>query len=246
MITHKSIFAIVTVFICSVTATNVNCLDLAVIESTFEESYLSTPLSGKGLLGVMATGIDESLDFSFITVWMPEHNSDTLSVDVKSADGKYKAHAKYDIRNISPGTYNLRFPTEYEDSLRDYRIDELAILASYRCSLPSDSNSADQSSQFYVISSWVPVSAPDSLVICFTSGGAPITRLVVLTADSNSTVTYSQSSPWRLRYNTAYDALFRIAVDSNLKLDGAVIVRKNSDQRPLRAIELPIIYHEDN
>ncbi|MCP4581093.1 MAG: hypothetical protein GY839_05705 [candidate division Zixibacteria bacterium] len=214
---------------------------LAVTGETFAENFSSAPLSSEGLLGVVAVGKKISPDPSQLTVWLPEHSSLKLWIDIESADGLYSARAEYDIGEIRSTKYVLEFPTQYGSQLKNYRSDELAVLATLHGAPKSDSEFSDPVGQGIVAAAWDSSATLDSLVILFSSGGASFMELAVLTEQSDTVITCYQADPQLQRQRTAYDAHCRVAVSSSLLLETAILARQDQDGMSLRQIRIPIL-----
>jgi len=86
------------------------------------------PVSGRGVVAVVFGDPEAAIDPSILRVRVPGRLASSLCVSVRSRDGRYAGEARYDLGNVNPGLYRLKFSTKYASKLRAYKAKDLAAL----------------------------------------------------------------------------------------------------------------------
>ena len=116
---------LITIFIC-VFSLNIQADPIWI--KNIEESFSDTvKVSGSFLLGLQYKS-DTKIDK--LNVLFPENTKGILCVKISSIDGRYKALIEHKLLLPVSGLTQLNFPSNYQEELKDYNSDELAVLAS--------------------------------------------------------------------------------------------------------------------
>ena len=198
--------------------------DIIISADSVNESYSkSVEVSGEYLLGMQLVSKDDSRS---LHVFFPKDSKGNLCVELSSIDGKYKAKIKHEILNPVSGSTKIDFKSQYQDIMKDYTDQEIAISATLRDSCHSNAISKR------LISSWSN-NVTDELVLLIRSSAR---KDVAYIPNKEKHAITSKCKKFRKSYNVSYD---KYCVLKGIDIDGIEeieIVRKN-----LQPIESEII-----
>lgn len=155
----------------------------------------NVPLAGGIRAGVM-TGADESsVDPNIITIFIPESNLTRLCVEIVSQDGRYRAKLEYDVKDANKGPLLVRLPTKYESELKEYRKNEISVLAEMNQACGDSINT-------FVVACWGNCNGIDDITIFVNSSvpteimvpfeGQQCTSLPCNTIENENTIGYNK------------------------------------------------------
>jgi hypothetical protein len=105
-------------------------LYIPVVEGSWEENYDEPrPVSGYLYMGTIIGNEKMSVDPDLLIVHLPKTNSSMLCVEIMSRDARYYARANYVISGLSTGIYRIELPTIFSNTLKNYKADEISVLA---------------------------------------------------------------------------------------------------------------------
>ncbi|WP_109300986.1 hypothetical protein [Aquimarina sp. AU474] len=95
------------------------------------ESWIdSTPISGFKKQGIQFVSSQKKINPLMASVFLPKSISkQKICLRITSIDGRYRANLIYKIDQAENGMLNLSIPTKYQEKLKHYKPDEVALLA---------------------------------------------------------------------------------------------------------------------
>ncbi|MDG5491195.1 hypothetical protein [Psychroserpens sp. SPM9] len=113
-----------------------------------EENWTNNrPINGEKRVGILSYTKLKFINPEYLTVLIPDSESDFLCLSIVSLDGRYSAKLNYDISKEAPGLIKLHFPTKHKSKLRKYSPEEITVLASIGSNCNTSSNS-------FVLTTW--------------------------------------------------------------------------------------------
>lgn len=115
-------------------------------KDSVKESFSDTiKVSGKFLIGLQLANTTKKRK---LHIQFPRASTGFLCIDITSIDGKYHGNIKHEITLPKTGLELIEFKSKYENKLKTYRDNEIAVLATLRKSCESTNNST------ILLSSW--------------------------------------------------------------------------------------------
>ena len=141
------------------------------LETNWEEWVNNRPVAGSLRVGVMIDG-EETLDRpEALYIKKPALDLPYICVQIKSVDGRYRAHLTYPTDQTNRGIIKLDFPSKHKKELSKYRSDELSILAELKedCFGPA---------QQYLVAGWDP-NFQDKPIVLYVNSRRPVKLIAV-------------------------------------------------------------------
>ncbi len=124
---------------------------ISINKSESIESYSEiVGVAGEFLKGIQMESASEE---KLLHVHFPENSEGDLCIELSSIDGKYKADIKAEISSSESGMQRIPFDFKYQDRLRNYSNNEIAILARIE-GKSEDQCSGNAHSTTWLVSSW--------------------------------------------------------------------------------------------
>ena len=189
--------------------------DIIVSSDALNESYSkNVEVSGEYLVGVQLQAND---DIKSLHVIFPKNSKGNLCVELSSIDGKYKAKIKHQIAKPISGPTKVNFESDYQNILKKYSAQEIAISASLRDSC--DDNVISKR----LISSW-GANVTDELVLLIRSSAR---KDVAYIPNKQEYTIKSKCKKFRKSYNVSYDKYCVMKGVDLGNIEEIEIVRKN-------------------
>lgn len=194
---------------------NTAIADIIVLSDSVDESYSkNVEVSGEYLVGMQ---LETNNDIKSLHVIFPKNSTGNLCVELSTIDGKYKAKIKHQIISPISGSIKVNFKSAYQDVMKDYSAQEIAISASLRNSC--DSNIISKR----LISSWGD-NLTDELILLIRSSAR---KDVAYIPNKDKYIIKAKCKKFRKSYNVSYDKYCVLKGIDLERMKEIEIVRKN-------------------
>ncbi|MEP1385642.1 MAG: hypothetical protein ABJK64_17820 [Paraglaciecola sp.] len=196
---------------------------LSISKPNVTESFSTTvKVSGNFYLG-MVYNTNEKVEQ--LSVLLPDDSTGMLCISISSIDGKYKANLSHQLVKPVSGLTQLSFKSEYEDELKTYRSNQLAVLSTI-------SKSCDDTNRRNIISSWNPDIANKNVLLLIRSDA----RMDVVHFPNSETKI--KCKKFRDEIKVTYDKYCELAGVDITKIGQLSIHRKNFRDMPVQSIQM--------